>query len=271
MAQPNVAREPSMEEILASIRRIIESNDPVSESEAVRGAQASSYDDQEEEFDIESDYDVGGYMSQTPANDPGNAFAETVRAEHSRMTMENKSAAAVPSQPQEKTLSLADVAARVRAAASRVPEPMTQRVQPNVQPMVSEPVAERAVAQPVPRVVPVEVPQREEYPQERPAVQAASAKIEPVAAPAVAPASDSLPARIEQASLLISDEAGAQIARSFSELSDVVNGLERQTVEDMAKEMLKPMLREWLDDNLPTLVERLVREEIERVARGPRR
>ena len=31
------------------------------------------------------------------------------------------------------------------------------------------------------------------------------------------------------------------------------------------------LLQEWLDDNLPTLVERLVREEIERVARGPRR
>ncbi|MBZ9917266.1 DUF2497 domain-containing protein, partial [Mesorhizobium sp. BR1-1-7] len=29
-----------------------------------------------------------------------------------------------------------------------------------------------------------------------------------------------------------------------------------------------PMLQDWLDNNLPTLVERLVREEIERVARG---
>ena len=28
------------------------------------------------------------------------------------------------------------------------------------------------------------------------------------------------------------------------------------------------MLQDWLDNNLPTLVERLVREEIERVARG---
>jgi cell pole-organizing protein PopZ len=35
--------------------------------------------------------------------------------------------------------------------------------------------------------------------------------------------------------------------------------------------MLRPMLSDWLDDNLPKLVERLVREEIERVARGPRR
>ena len=40
---------------------------------------------------------------------------------------------------------------------------------------------------------------------------------------------------------------------------------------DLVKEMLRPMLKDWLDDNLPTLVERLVREEIERVARGPRR
>jgi cell pole-organizing protein PopZ len=34
--------------------------------------------------------------------------------------------------------------------------------------------------------------------------------------------------------------------------------------------MLRPMLRAWLDDNLPTIVERLVRAEIERVARGSR-
>jgi hypothetical protein len=32
--------------------------------------------------------------------------------------------------------------------------------------------------------------------------------------------------------------------------------------------MLRPMLKSWLDDNLPGLVERLVRTEIERVARG---
>ena len=33
------------------------------------------------------------------------------------------------------------------------------------------------------------------------------------------------------------------------------------------KDMLRPMLKAWLDDNLPPLVERLVRAEIERVAR----
>ncbi len=35
--------------------------------------------------------------------------------------------------------------------------------------------------------------------------------------------------------------------------------------------MMRPMLKQWLDDNLPVIVERLVRAEIERVARGGRR
>jgi cell pole-organizing protein PopZ len=81
----------------------------------------------------------------------------------------------------------------------------------------------------------------------------------------------SLPAKIEEAANLLSVEAGAQVARSFNELAAVFSGLEHRSVEEMAQEMLRPMLQEWLDDNLPTLVEKLVREEIERVARGPRR
>jgi cell pole-organizing protein PopZ len=40
------------------------------------------------------------------------------------------------------------------------------------------------------------------------------------------------------------------------------------TLEDLVKQMLRPMLKDWIDDNLPQLVERLVRAEIERVSRG---
>lgn len=39
-----------------------------------------------------------------------------------------------------------------------------------------------------------------------------------------------------------------------------------RTLEDLVAELLKPMLKQWLDDNLPPLVERLVRQEIERLA-----
>jgi uncharacterized protein len=42
-----------------------------------------------------------------------------------------------------------------------------------------------------------------------------------------------------------------------------------RTLQDLVQEMLRPMLRSWLHDNLPTLVERLVRAEIERLA-GPK-
>ncbi|MEO9166866.1 MAG: DUF2497 domain-containing protein [Aestuariivirga sp.] len=41
-------------------------------------------------------------------------------------------------------------------------------------------------------------------------------------------------------------------------------------LQDRADELLRPLLRQWLDDNLPTMVERLVRDEIERVARRGR-
>jgi cell pole-organizing protein PopZ len=41
-----------------------------------------------------------------------------------------------------------------------------------------------------------------------------------------------------------------------------------QAIESVARDMLRPMLKEWLDDNLPSLVERLVRAEIERLSRG---
>jgi cell pole-organizing protein PopZ len=48
---------------------------------------------------------------------------------------------------------------------------------------------------------------------------------------------------------------------------DVFLGNGALTLEDLARDLLKPMLQEWLDENLPSLVERLVREEIERLAR----
>jgi len=41
-----------------------------------------------------------------------------------------------------------------------------------------------------------------------------------------------------------------------------------RTLEEVVSELLRPMLKAWLDENLPDLVERLVRAEIERVSRG---
>jgi cell pole-organizing protein PopZ len=49
--------------------------------------------------------------------------------------------------------------------------------------------------------------------------------------------------------------------------SDVALGNGGLTIEDIIRDMLKPLLREWLDANLPTMVERLVHEEIKRISR----
>ena len=98
--------------------------------------------------------------------------------------------------------------------------------------------------------------------------QAALAVVQPEAEPVRAP----VPTENGQdLRMLVSAATVEQVSRSFGELAAVLDGQQRRSLDEMAEEMLRPMLQEWLDDNLPTLVERLVREEIERVARGPRR
>ncbi|MCP3055326.1 PopZ family protein [Aurantimonas marianensis] len=70
---------------------------------------------------------------------------------------------------------------------------------------------------------------------------------------------------------LISQEASSRVAASFDNLARVIREEHLDSIDETVGEMLRPMLQEWLDDNLPSLVEKLVREEIERVARGGRR
>ena len=60
----------------------------------------------------------------------------------------------------------------------------------------------------------------------------------------------------------------AAVDSAFSTLAHTVLSNNARTLEDLVKEMLRPMLKSWLDDNLPGLVERIVKAEIERVSRG---
>jgi cell pole-organizing protein PopZ len=67
---------------------------------------------------------------------------------------------------------------------------------------------------------------------------------------------------------LISNTTISAVDSAFNSLAMTVLGNNARTLEDLVKEMLRPMLKGWLDDNLPGLVERIVRAEIERVSRG---
>lgn len=297
MAQPNVAREPSMEEILASIRRIIESNDPGSDAAGLHEASSTFEDDEIEDFD-----DSSAFVPDVVANDVG-----LPRQPEFSMQQETFAAPAAA----ERSLSLADVAARVRAASARHQDiPMSRSgnvsevgipLMRDTAPSTTESPSQTVFSEPSAPVIPLPLPElrpsfddsaikppvapasveavqlAEEKSGQLPAISAAEAiksdhiKPEPFVPTEVRPQVVQSGASIATMAGLLSEIAGAQVAKSFGELADVFDGLERRSVEDMAQEMLRPMLQEWLDDNLPTLVERLVREEIERVARGPRR
>ena len=71
---------------------------------------------------------------------------------------------------------------------------------------------------------------------------------------------------IPQAGLL-SREATTAVGSAFSTLTEAVKRQE-PSLEDVVRETLRPMLTSWLDEHLPSLVERMVQAEIERVTRG---
>ena len=94
-------------------------------------------------------------------------------------------------------------------------------------------------------------------PEPAPAVAEAAAKPEP--APAAA-----------EAGPLLSDQADQAVSAAFDALSTSLALQSSELAENVAREILRPLLKTWLDENLPSMVERLVRAEIQRVARGGR-
>ena len=67
---------------------------------------------------------------------------------------------------------------------------------------------------------------------------------------------------------ILSRSTVSAVESAFNTLAHTVLSNNARTLEDLVKEMLRPMLKSWLDDNLPNLVERIVKAEIERVSRG---
>lgn len=274
MAQLNVAREPSMDEILASIRKIIESNEPGQVDFSARDHYEDESSD-EIELTIDSEIEAAAFGRREEAIEPPKPAAPSPEIE----------VAIIPSEPPaniaQPPLSLADVAARVRAASERHTTAYASKEPLNEAPVRS--VQDSPVI--TSRMAAVSAPQA---PTDRPSFGAAEAPVNPspaveagqqamhepvaaaVSAGAVAVIAEE-PVTEKAAPAILSPEVGRQVAQSFDNLAQAVDLSTRRSFDEIAEEMLRPMLQEWLDDNLPTLVERLVREEIERVARGPRR
>jgi uncharacterized protein len=69
---------------------------------------------------------------------------------------------------------------------------------------------------------------------------------------------------------LLSPETDQAVTWAFAALSAELAARSAELADGMVREMLRPMLKAWLDENLPDIVGRLVRAEIERLARGAR-
>jgi cell pole-organizing protein PopZ len=285
MAQSNAAREPSMDEILASIRKIIESNEPgipgFAANDSERGNNGgfganNGYDDEPaEEIHLTIDDDVLVAEFDAELGQQPRSFEAPTRDLPPEMPK-----ASIP--PQTPPLSLADVAARVRAASERntymTREPQTTNAlseQSSDSPMVTSRMAPSASAktitsttEPVAKVQAAEtaavvsapVQDKTETTTAQPTIELAEKPVSNVAMFAE-----------KDVAAIVSPAVGQQVAKSFDNLAFALDSSNRRSFDEIAEDMLRPMLQEWLDDNLPTLVERLVREEIERVARGPRR
>ncbi len=90
--------------------------------------------------------------------------------------------------------------------------------------------------------------------------------VEPIAAPEPVPAPAAAAVTPET---IISPPAASAAAGSMARLAGTLRISEApgQTIEGVVRELLKPMLKEWLDRNLPAIVEARVEAELERISR----
>ncbi|MEL4072309.1 PopZ family protein [Ochrobactrum sp. GPK 3] len=276
MAQTSSAsREPSMEEILASIRRIIEDSDvsrhPVSTSAnfPLRGEVAEfrrptpAQEQPAAEAPISRPAEKPAMMRDILKDEPvlrgpidepvkaAPAFEPEIEEEEEDIVLDaqNDDRRAVEVLQEASAAIAPETAAEdnsMEALDRSLEDGIAEAIEELLEPDLDEPV--EAHAEPVVERAP-EVPV---------ATKAPAAPIsEPLANATVAPH-------------ILSQVAERQVAAAFQDLSHVVRAEPRRSFDDIAAEILRPMLQDWLDNNLPTLVERLVREEIERVVRGDR-
>lgn len=209
MSQPAKAQEPSMEEILASIRRII------ADDETTKPAEAK--------------------------------------------------AAAAP-------------AAAVEPPRPRAPEPPRAAPPPMPRPVAAEPAAEmdtmladagdsRAMPVPSPDNDVLDLTEEMARPAPAPVFRTVDARDDIEFLETAQAVPEPQPAAIESRPLM-SASTMAAVDSAFNSLAHTVLAGNARTLEDLVREMLRPLLKSWIDDNLPGLVERIVRAEIERVSRG---
>ncbi|CAN5195074.1 pole-organizing protein PopZ [soil metagenome] len=151
-----------------------------------------------------------------------------------------------------------DAPAEPEAAAAPAPEPA-----PIVEPEIEDDVLDLTdpIDPPIPleSVGDIDVYSPEPEPEPAP----------PPPPPAPEPSYPTGFSREEVADNLVGDHASSLAASAFGSLSSaLLMPKDGRTLEDVVRELMKPLLKEWLDQNLPRIVETKVEEEVHRIARG---
>lgn len=210
------AQEPTMEEILASIRRIISEDDAPAESAPVAAA---------------------------PEPEPAPAPAPEPEPAPSPALMDETPSVQEPEASEEDVLELTDT---YEAPVESIGDLDVSSAQP--EPFPAEPVSESVFAPPA-----------EVHTPEHPSVPTTNydALVGESAAASAASAFAGLAASFQKPEPAPAPRAAVDL-----------NFASGSTVEAMVAEMLRPMLKDWLDANLPAIVEAQVRKEVERIARS---
>jgi len=253
MTQPAKVQEPSMEEILASIRRIIaddEAKPPIAEKPA---APAPAPVRPEKPAAIAPATKPPVMMDIPPSKIPA-AVAAAAKAAPPPPAPPAPPPAAPNSQddidallsglddatsaeeirPAQNDVEVLELTDEMAVPTPPPPQPLFQKVEPQDDLEFTESVASRAINRP-------------------PAYDLPSFETS-------SPPPPSQP--------ILSQSTVSAVESAFNTLAHTVLSQNARTLEDLVREMLRPMLKAWLDDNLPGLVERIVKAEIERVSRG---
>ena len=203
MNDPKTQQEPSMEEILASIRRIISEDDAEGEDGATSEA--------EEVVDVEPEIDEP--ESEPEPDDDVLELTESIDDDTSlEIEADDYDMAPADDSDLVEVVELTD-------EVDPEPDPMEDPAAPETDPVAElvPPVDHNLISPP-------------------PAGEATS-----------------------QFAVLAAAVAGERLGQSM--------GVGARTIEDLVKEVMRPIIKEWLDENLPGLVERLVGREIDRMTR----
>jgi uncharacterized protein len=256
MTQPAKVQEPSMEEILASIRRII-ADDEAKPAAAEKAAPPPP-------------------SPQPSSPQPAAAAAKPEKPAPAP-------AARAPVAPPVAAPAPAKAAAPIAPPPPPAPAPAVSNSQDDIDALLNG-LDEATTPEEIRPAAPEPEPEADvldltdEMALPDPAPQAAFKKVEPpddleftetaAKAPLRDMAFDLPPPSPMDSRPILSRSTVSAVESAFNSLAHTVLSNNARTLEDLVKEMLRPMLKSWLDDNLPGLVERIVKAEIERVSRG---